>query len=141
LIIFDTSSLVGVIMKADSLPKRALLFAVDHDTLALSAAVAAEMEEVFRRPKFAADDVASRAGWMMKLIYDSACWFEPAHHVTDCRDPDDNKYLELALTSGAKTIVSSDGDLLVLGPWRGVNILRPASYLSEAAGLARKYDE
>jgi len=133
LIIFDTSSLVGVIMKADSLPKRALLYAVDHDTLALSAAVAAEMEEVFRRPKFAADDVASRAGWMLKLIYDTACWFDPTRDVTDCRDPNDNKYLELALASGAETIVSSDGDLLALNPWRGVNILRPAGYLGGGA--------
>ncbi len=52
--------------------------------------------------------------------------------MTDCRDPKDNMYLELALASGAGTIVSSDGDLLVLHPWRSVRILRPADYLAEA---------
>jgi uncharacterized protein len=50
--------------------------------------------------------------------------------VTDCRDPKDDKYLELALAAGAETIVSSDDDLLVLHPWRGVRILRPADYLA-----------
>ena len=41
-----------------------------------------------------------------------------------------NKYLELALAAGAETIVSSDDDLLVLDPWRGVRIMRPAEYLA-----------
>ena len=40
-----------------------------------------------------------------------------------------NKYLELALAAGAETIVSSDDDLLVLDPWRGVRIMRPGDYL------------
>jgi hypothetical protein len=49
----------------------------------------------------------------------------------DCRDPKDNKYLELALTSGAATIVSSDGDLLDLDRWvRGV----PFSLYQAAGG-------
>jgi len=39
-------------------------------------------------------------------------------------------YLELALAAGAETTVSSDDDLLVLHPWRGVRILRPADYLA-----------
>lgn len=57
--------------------------------------------------------------------------FAPAIPVTDCRDPKDNIYLELALASGAGVIVSSDADLLVLHPWRGVRVLRPAEYLAE----------
>jgi uncharacterized protein len=48
--------------------------------------------------------------------------------VTDCRDPKDDKYLELALAAGAET--SGDDDLLVLHPWRSVRILRPADYLA-----------
>jgi predicted nucleic acid-binding protein len=38
--------------------------------------------------------------------------------------------LELAFAAGAETIISSDDDLLVLHPWRGVRILRPADYLA-----------
>ncbi|HST74308.1 MAG TPA: hypothetical protein VLJ20_02965 [Acetobacteraceae bacterium] len=54
--------------------------------------------------------------------------------VTECRDAKDNKYLELTLAVGAGVIVSSDADLLVLHPWRGVRILRPVVYLAEDAG-------
>ena len=54
--------------------------------------------------------------------------------MSDCRDPKDNKDLELALAARAGTIVSSDDDLLVLHPWRGVRVLRPAAYLAEVKG-------
>lgn len=57
-------------------------------------------------------------------------WFETPVTVTDCRDNADNKYLELALAAQASTIVSSDRDLLVLHPWRGIPILPPAKYLA-----------
>ena len=47
----------------------------------------------------------------------------------DCRDAKDNRYLELALAARAAAIVSGDEDLLVLDPWRGVRVLRPAQFL------------
>jgi predicted nucleic acid-binding protein len=55
--------------------------------------------------------------------------FEPVDSVTECRDNKDNKYLELALAARASIIVSSDDDLLVLDPWRGIRILRPIDYI------------
>jgi predicted nucleic acid-binding protein len=39
-------------------------------------------------------------------------------------------YLELAFAAGAGIIVSSDSDLQILNPWRGVQILGPAAYLA-----------
>ena len=55
--------------------------------------------------------------------------------MTDCRDPTDNKYLELALAAQAATIVSSDQDLLAVHPWRGILIQRPADYLAREAPM------
>lgn len=48
--------------------------------------------------------------------------------VRDCRDPDDDKFLELALASGARAIVTGDEDLLVLDPWRGIRIVKLANF-------------
>ncbi len=70
---------------------------------------------------------------MLSLLDAEGAVFVPTERVTDCRDPKDNLYLELASASGAGTIITSDADLLVLHPWRGVRILRPANYLAEAA--------
>ena len=132
MIVFDASTLVGAALKADSVPERALLRAEEVDVFALSAAVAAEITEVLNRPKFARVLAPVRRERVLGLLRDAAVWFEPAIRVADCRDPKDDKYLELALVSGAETIVSSDDDLLVLHPWRGVCILRPAEYLDRS---------
>ena len=46
----------------------------------------------------------------------------------DCRDPKDNKFLDLVQQAGAKVLVSSDDDLLVLHPWRGAAVLTPWNF-------------
>jgi predicted nucleic acid-binding protein len=45
-----------------------------------------------------------------------------------CRDPGDSKFVALALASEADTLVSSDEDLLVFNPWRGIQILAPTEF-------------
>jgi putative PIN family toxin of toxin-antitoxin system len=42
-----------------------------------------------------------------------------------CRDPDDLVVLGTALAAGADCIVSGDKDLLALGSFRGIDILKP----------------
>jgi putative PIN family toxin of toxin-antitoxin system len=132
LIVFDASTVVGAALKADSTPERALLRAEEVDIFALSPAVDAEIVDVLNRAKFRAAISAERRARFLEILREGAIWFDPALRITDCRDPKDDKYLELALAAGARIIVSSDDDLLVLDPWRGVRILRPASYLALA---------
>ena len=129
MIIFDASALVTAVLKADSVPERALLRAEEVDVFALSAAVDGEIAGVLNRPRFARAIPLARRERVLEILRHAAVWFEPTVRVTDCRDPKDNKYLELALAAGAETIVSSDDDLLVLDPWRAVRIMRPADYL------------
>jgi predicted nucleic acid-binding protein len=47
-----------------------------------------------------------------------------------CRDPKDNNFLALALAAEADVLVSSDEDLLVLHPWRGIPIITPAEFMA-----------
>ncbi|MFI5000656.1 MAG: putative toxin-antitoxin system toxin component, PIN family [Reyranellales bacterium] len=135
MIVFDASTVVGAVLKADSLPEHALLRADEIDVIALSAAVDAEIAQVLARPKFAQAVSRERRERFLEVLRAEAIWFEPSVRVLDCRDPKDDMYLELALASGAETIVSSDSDLLTLDPWRGVRILRAADYLA-MTGLA-----
>lgn len=126
----DASTLVGAVIKRDGTPLEALRKALLTDTLALSRPVEDELLEVLSRPRLARFiDPQLREEVIGQLLRD-AVRFVPTEPVTDCRDTKDDKYLELAAASGATLIVSSDNDLLVLGPWRGVRILRPAEYLA-----------
>ena len=52
------------------------------------------------------------------------------HIVRACRDPKDDKFLELAVNGAAQLIITGDGDLLALHPFRGIEILTPARYLT-----------
>ena len=105
--------------------------AEETDLFALSAEVEAEIVEVLGRPRFVRTVTAARRTRILAALRGEAVWFAPTERVTDCRDAKDDKYLELALASGAGTLVSGDADLLVLHPCCGVRILQPAAYLAE----------
>jgi putative PIN family toxin of toxin-antitoxin system len=130
LIVLDASAVVSAALKADSVPERALLRAEATDVFALSTQVDDEIAGVLGRPKFAGALSFERREQVLNTIRGMAVWFVPSERVTDCRDPKDDKYLELVLAAGAAFIVSSDDDLIVLHPWRGVSILSPAAYLA-----------
>ena len=129
-VVFDASSPVGALLKEGSAPERALLLARSRDVICISKSVEDEVRDVFSRPKFRKYLTPGRAERILELISAAALPIEPAVAVTDCRDPKDNKYLELALAAGADTIVSSDDDLLALHPRRGVEIISPAEYVA-----------
>lgn len=52
-----------------------------------------------------------------------------AERITACRDPTDDKFLELAVNGHAGVIVSGDADLLVLSPFRGIVVVPPAVFV------------
>jgi len=49
--------------------------------------------------------------------------------IRECRDPKDDKFLEVALNGRADVIVTGDEDLLAMNPWREIVIATPANYL------------
>lgn len=81
-------------------------------------------------PKFARALSAERREAILELVEVVARRVQPPEQVRDCRDPKDNMYLALAAAAGAALLVSSDADLLVLDPWRGVRIVTPAGFLA-----------
>jgi predicted nucleic acid-binding protein len=48
--------------------------------------------------------------------------------ITACRDPRDDKFLELAMGGHADVIVSGDADLLALDTFRNIPIITPAAF-------------
>ena len=49
--------------------------------------------------------------------------------ITACRDPKDDKFLELAVNGSADVIVSGDADLLSLQVFRGIPVVTPAHFM------------
>ncbi|MGN6402638.1 MAG: putative toxin-antitoxin system toxin component, PIN family [Flavisolibacter sp.] len=63
-------------------------------------------------------------------IEQNSVWFSPVEIISECRDPKDNKFLELAVACDASCIISGDDDLLVLNPFRTVPILNASNFLT-----------
>ncbi len=128
-IVFDTSTLIGCCITQQGPPAKALARALRSRVLVMSNETHAELSEVVRRDKFEAwRTLAHRLAFFNGLVA-SARMVSVSIRVNDCRDAKDNKFLELALAAKAGTIVSSDADLLVLNPFRSIDILTPAQFL------------
>lgn len=134
MIVFDATTLVSATFRRDGVPAQAVRHALRSDQVAVSEAVLAELLEVLERPRLARFVDPELCVELVGQLDSLGAFFTPNETITDCRDAKDDKYLELAVSAGAGIIVSGDADLLVLHPWRGVRILRPAEYLAMVKG-------
>lgn len=132
-LVFDTNVLLSAAMLPKSTPAQAVgiaLRASNRFMLVLSEATWAEFLDVLYRPKLDKYLNPARRAEFVRLIEASADWVEIHTAVVDCRDPRDNKFLDVALATQATCVVTGDADLLVLTPWRGTAVLTPAQFIS-----------
>jgi putative PIN family toxin of toxin-antitoxin system len=129
--LFDTNSLVSASLIGGTTLSRAMDRAVMLGKLAFSNATMDELVEVLFRKKFDKYFLNDEEKWSaIQHIALNAVFFSPVESIVDCRDPKDNKFLELAVASNALCIITGDKDLLILHPFRGIPILNAADFLN-----------
>ena len=62
-------------------------------------------------------------------LHSIALFVDTPAPIRACRDPRDDKFLEVAIHGQADLILTGDADLLALDPFRGIAILTSAGYL------------
>jgi uncharacterized protein len=87
---------------------------------------------VLCRPKLAAYVPPSESTAFLIELARVAELVAITEHVELCRDPRDDRFLELALPGQADFLPTGDADLLALHPFRGTAILTPAAYLDDS---------
>src|SRR5262245_1011515 len=120
--VFDTNTIISALLLPDSKPRQALDRAQDRGTILISMATLLELNEVITRNKFDKYVSEEKRKEFLAALVKQAELLEVTEKITDCRDPKDNKFLELATSGDAACIVSGDADLLVLHPFRGISI-------------------
>lgn len=134
-VVFDTSSLVPACLNPDREP--AQIFrrtALEHDVF-ISAAAFDELTAVLARDKFNAwRPLEYRLMWL-RLFRESVILLASTTPIQACRDPKDDKFLELAIAADAHFLVSSDQHLLEMDPFRGVRILQLADFKQQILGV------
>ena len=95
--------------------------------LAISDALLAEIHRVlyekFRWPQEDLDEAAATLADFTVLVHPD----QTIDAVPE--DPDDNRALECAVAAGSRYIVTGDGDLLRLGQYDGIRIMRVADFM------------
>ena len=129
-VVFDTSTLVSAVLKPQSVPAQSLARAWEVAELLVSTETLDELRQVLARDRLDRfRDIGARREFFDH--YEAMTLLCPVEtSVVACRDPSDDKFLSLAVSAGAKLIISSDNDLLTLGQLRGVTILRPSQFLA-----------
>jgi uncharacterized protein len=128
-IVADTKCLISRLLLPKSMPSQAVRQAVDRGILLVSEATMNELADVLARPKFDRYINLEDRQQFLRLLGRIAEFVASVYAVRECRDPKDDKFLEVALNGKADLILTGDADLLSLNPWRGVAILSPVEYL------------
>jgi len=110
-------------------PSKAFRYALQHGEVLLSLELLEELSEVLVREKFDRFVTREERDEFLETFVERAMLTEIVETVQECRDPKDDKILELALNGQAEYIVSGDKDLLVLNPFRGVKIVTAEEFL------------
>lgn len=132
-VVFDTNTLISAFLLPKSIPRQALDNATTAGRLLLSPTTATELTEILRQPKFDHYLTEHRRMTLLAVLIYHADLVEVDVTITDCRDPKDNKFLELAVSGQATHLVTGDQDLLILHPFRTTSILTPRQFLADIA--------
>lgn len=130
LFVFDTNSLISAAILPNSVNGQAFFKAIKLDLILSSGKTFVELRSVLFREKFDKylPEISDRFSFLNSFLAASV-FIIPGIIVEACRDPKDDKFLELALEGRADCIISGDKDLLVLHPFRGIPILTASDFL------------
>lgn len=127
--VLDTNVLVSALLLKQSIARQAFDKAIRFGKLLISSATVEELNAVLRRRGFEPYITESERIEFLSAYVRDAILIEVTERVAVCRDPKDDKFLELAWNGQACCIVTGDEDLLVLHPFRGIAILTPRQFL------------
>jgi putative PIN family toxin of toxin-antitoxin system len=128
--VIDTGVAVSAVLLPRSVPRQAFDKAAALGRLLVSMAAIIELDEVLRRPKFNKYVSEEKRLEFLAALVREAEVVQVTEVITECRDAKDNKFLELAVSGQASHILSGDGDLLSLHPFRGISIQTPQDFLA-----------
>ncbi len=126
--VFDNNVLVSAALLA-GIPRKAFDKLLERGSVLVSVPVLLEIADVLNRPKFDAYVTQDERMRFMVSFLKVAEMIEINETFNVCRDPKDDKLLDLAICGEASFIVTGDKDLLVLNSFRGVEIITPRELL------------
>jgi len=117
-LVVDTNVFISAALKQASTPGAVVRWLDIHDGLLKTGVTEQELMTVLQRPQIA-PKIAPFVFANLRRLLAGAELVTIVERVAACRDPKDDKFLELAVNGRADAIISGDNDLLTLDVFRG----------------------
>ena len=131
--VFDTNVIISALLFNDSVPGKAFLRALNQGKILISEALVSELNRVLNRNRFNAYVTRKEREEFLASLINETYLIEISETIQVCRDSKDDHVLEAAVNGKATYIVTGDSDLLILNPFRGIEIITPARFLKLTA--------
>lgn len=128
-VVLDTNALISRLLSRRSVPAQAVDLAITRHRILASEATLMELAEILSRAKFDPYLTIVERQDFLRQFDRIAERIEVLRTIRACRDPKDDKFLELAVEGAADIVVTGDGDLLAINPFPGIAIVTPAQFL------------
>jgi uncharacterized protein len=128
IVVLDTNVWISALQFAGhrGTPTRALERAMSEDIIASCPEIEVEIWRVLTE-KFLWK--ADRVHAALEAILARSIRVRLRGTVKECRDPNDDMFLECAARANADLLIAGDKDLLVLGSYHGTRIVTPGEYV------------
>ena len=127
-LVLDTNVLISAILAPNSIPANVLNWGEKNGVILYSESTLTELLSVLQRPKFAKYVDAEDIDGLSIRVKRSWERVPIVRRVRLCRDPKDDKFLELAVNGDASHLITGDTDLLILHPFQNIPVINPRSF-------------
>lgn len=129
-IILDTNVLISGLLSSSSTSQKVFDIVTKEEILLISEITFTEIYQTLIRPKFDKYITLEKRLIFLTNLRQKAQVVDIIETINICRDDKDNKFLELAVSGNANFIITGDQDLLVLNPFRNIEIMTINEFLT-----------
>ncbi len=129
--VLDTNVLISSILSKNTPPQKLFDYSMAHGIILMSEATVTEITEVLTRKKFDRYAPLVKRSNFLQTLASKIEAIKITEAITICRDSKDDKFLEVAVNGKADYLITGDRDLLVLHPFRNIQILTPSEFLTK----------
>lgn len=130
-IILDTNILISGLLLSLSTSQQLFDLVTEKHILLISESTFTEFYKTIIKKKFDKYLSLEKRLKFLTTLREKAILINIVENITICRDIKDNQFLELALSGEADFIITGDNDLLVLNPFREIDIITIKEFLAK----------
>lgn len=130
-VVVDTNVYISAALTPHGTANKAITWVLEEGVLFTSNDTFGELESRLWRPRF--DRYVTSAGRtaFLDFLAARAVFVEPVSGVQVCSDPDDDKFVALAVAANAAYIITGNAKDFPVSPFNGIQIVNPKTFLDE----------